>query len=785
LGLENEVAIPVEGDHRSMCRFSSPEERRFRPVIAQLGKMVKAALAHSSNRVQALMDSLKTVDYVAHRARNPAAVEGTCRWVLNHPQYKDWLQSPEASFLWISGDPGSGKSVLASFLVDALAEMRRTSNLNFAYFFFKSDNLEQSSAANALQALLHQLLIHQPDLASEAVSRLPGEALDHVSQLWDAIVSLTSLETTRTTICILDAVDECAVDLQKDLLRCISSFLVRRTALKPSADGLAGSDAGTNPPASKLKIIVTSRPDNHIKVAFEKKSRAKDLPPGASAVKSAMIRLRAEDEADNIGNDVTRVIESQIEGLIEDGLPGELMETVQRELIARADRTFLWVSLVLNLLQEKVEAGASKRELDAVLKTRDIYSIYSQLLESKPNHKRARKLLSIILAAARALTLDEISVALAVVPANDILRQRREKIPLEAGTLTLDEVEDDMPRPFENHIKSLCGHFVRIIRNKVYLVHETAREFLLATSGKGCPHPSPPSVHHARATGFGTSIARSPSSQASTLIASAEPFQHSFTLLEARALLLEICVTYLYCLAKGARGSKAAGYTTPLTRPFLRYVASSWAVHFHQVSRKLRPQDAWYFQNLCHPLFPGFHLWVEEYWRPDPPRHPEVVPGRTDEIQDYYVDHFGIELYSAALTSAPHQSGQHQGDEGKDSSEGSDGSDEGSGENVWFSDTEGHSEDGGLPEYSKAMPRQISSPSSSHLYPTQDYDAALQMNHRGQLKLSTLPGSANPTSLGNHHFPLRVDPNGMVTLDYPHIGGIGSNDARGSRRPKE
>ena len=770
MGIDGEIVIPVEGDHRSMCRFSNVNEKRFQPVASRLRNMAGDTLSETSDLVRSIMDSLDKVDYRAHRARNPPAVEGTCRWVLDHPKFQDWLRSPEAAFLWISGDPGSGKSVLASFLIDTLSEMRKTTDMNVCYFFFKSDNLEQSSAVNALQAILHQLFVQQGGLASSGVHLLQGKALENMSHLWQALLFLTRLDATKTTICIIDAVDECAPKSRKDLLSRISSFLVAGAPTTTGhADNSTASDK-TPPLPSKLKIIVTSRPDNQIKVAFEKKPRLKDLPHGSRTVNSTLIRLRAEDETDNIGNDVTTVIEYKIEDLVESGLPREFLKVAQHELIARADRTFLWVSLVLNLLEEKVEAGASRRELYEVLKTRDIYSIYGQLLECRSHSQRSRKLLNIILAAARALTLEEISVALAVCPANDILRQTRARQPLKPGTLTLDEVEADIFEPFENHIKSLCGHFVRIARNKVYLAHETAREFLLATSGDA-------GMRLRAQPGYRPLVSESdhfkdgtPSLQEQALVPSKEAFQHSFTLLEARALLLEICVTYLYCLAR-AGNQEAGSHKTLLTKPFLPYVAKSWFVHFHQISHQLQDENIRYFQNLCHPLFPGFRAWIDEYYRPKHPPHPEIAPWLVDEIQDYYVDLFNIELFSTALTT--HTRVEDEGiDDGGESEES-----EGKNSRVPGEDGYGDGTDH-MEQSVRVAPRPV--PSSSHAYqpdvpsplPPPRFIPSTNQNlfapsHGPNLHI---PLSSNPSTLRHHNFPLRVNSSGMVSLDYPDNG---------------
>jgi len=105
---------------------------------------------------------LKTSTYEQFKNINPDRVEQTCLWVLSHPMYQHWRDSATDGLLWISADPGCGKSVLSKSLVDE--ELRSgTIGSTVCYFFFK-DNDEQNSLATALCALLHQLFQHQPHL---------------------------------------------------------------------------------------------------------------------------------------------------------------------------------------------------------------------------------------------------------------------------------------------------------------------------------------------------------------------------------------------------------------------------------------------------------------------------------------------------------------------------------------------------------------------------------------------------------------------------------------------
>jgi hypothetical protein len=88
-----------------------------------------------------------------------------------------------------------------------------------------------------------------------------------------------------------------------------------------------------------------------------------------------------------------------------------------KKLVEGADGTFLWTTMVLQLLNDALADGASLRQLRKLLKSHDIYDIYNHMLEKNSdgeNKTEARKLLQIILTAARPLSLDEINIAMAI-----------------------------------------------------------------------------------------------------------------------------------------------------------------------------------------------------------------------------------------------------------------------------------------------------------------------------------------------------------------------------------
>jgi hypothetical protein len=238
--------------------------------------------------------------------------------------------------------------------------------------------------------------------------------------------------------------------------------------------------------------------------------------------------------------------------------------------------------MVIELLKDAAERGASKRDMAMILESRDIDDIYRQLLTSSANWGEARKLLQLVMAAKRPLTLDEINVALA----------------LHAGPHidSFDALTLDLKHPIENYLKSLCGHFVRIIRNHIYLVHQTAREFLMRSSyGTTTSDPNVQPLH--------------------------VPWHESISLTQSHILMLSTCVRYLrlFTLPESERvrvmfraGVERSEREATEVGTFLEYAARYWPTHFDESGDA--PKDLWRACGLiCNPNAPGFAIWFGSY----------------------------------------------------------------------------------------------------------------------------------------------------------------------------
>ncbi|KAG9964220.1 purine and uridine phosphorylase, partial [Aureobasidium melanogenum] len=213
------------------------------------------ALRYQSEEHRKCHQVFKTSTYEHFKNINPDRVKETCQWALIHPQYQRWNESDTNDLLWISADPGCGKSVLSKSLVDEKL-MSDTAGSTICYFFFK-DNDEQNSLATGLCALLHQLFQHQPHLRQHAVPAWHNDGSklqQETDKLWRILLAATSAAAAHNTICVLDALDECKEADRSNLIAKLARFH-------------NNAAVSQHPRQSWLKFIVTSRPYDALRAA--------------------------------------------------------------------------------------------------------------------------------------------------------------------------------------------------------------------------------------------------------------------------------------------------------------------------------------------------------------------------------------------------------------------------------------------------------------------------------------------------------------------------------------
>ena len=134
---------------------------------------------------------------------------GSCDWILTTPQIRRCVILGDSFTLSIQDRPGTGKSVLSSFLIDHLKEQNQACVL---YFFCKASDIERRDPTYVHRTLLAQLLQYDHSLHAyiepfyNTSGRVTADSFVDVSA---CILLAVSRTLHRQIFIVVDALDEC------------------------------------------------------------------------------------------------------------------------------------------------------------------------------------------------------------------------------------------------------------------------------------------------------------------------------------------------------------------------------------------------------------------------------------------------------------------------------------------------------------------------------------------------------------------------------------------------
>ena len=361
-------------------------------------------------------------------------------WIVDLPEFAEWLQGSDTNNLWLSATTGFGKSVLASFLTDQLGQ----NGSQVVYFFCNFDIAGLQTADHILKTILYQLSNNSP-----AVRFTLTQIWEKARSISDGTASLKYIVETLlspaldvsggTTYFILDALNECPPSSLSDI------FSLLRYVGK----------------INSLRIIVTSQ-------------RTEEIASSLSSWKS--IELQA--------NFAETTIESYVD---------LHLTTTLRSWFSKADKDpikffsdtqtghrgmFIWVKVMLEYLRDAYDFKKFQQLLSDVPDT--ITKLYQGgLLRLASSHSQSqnewiREMFSWIALPQQDLSIPELKTGMISTA--------------HARTKAQDETEDvDIER-----ILASCSAFVRVYtdpttkQRMVSVIHNTFTSFL--TSRKDCPN---------------------------------------------------------------------------------------------------------------------------------------------------------------------------------------------------------------------------------------------------------------------------------------------------------
>jgi ankyrin repeat protein len=407
-----------------------------KPVQISLSNSL--ALSEAEKSCMILLNSSYLADY---KAELPRPVQGTCSWILSHPQYLSWITTEETKLLWVTGGPGCGKTMLSAYLTEHLTSGHKTPFRSQVFFFFCDDKITaQRDATAILRSILYQILHQNRRLIKHVRYRyeIDGPSLaNSFPALWELFLKIVADSALGPVGIIVDAIDECEERTRRNFLNAVIQLVQESQELKRR-------------PQNYLKILVTSR--HSLGNAYNYNGFLEG-------------RLPIEQNESRISEDVKLVIRSKVgEIATKFRCSDEMKGYLEQILYSKSDQTFLWLDMVLQCLEDSLLA--SKKDFERIINTfpRNLEATYGRFLDRIPSGSRdhAMKILRLLVGKSRHLSLTEMNIAFTI----------------DHDHRNVANVREDCQPSIARTLQGIAGPFVRIQNSKVSLIHQSAKEFL-------------------------------------------------------------------------------------------------------------------------------------------------------------------------------------------------------------------------------------------------------------------------------------------------------------------
>jgi hypothetical protein len=391
---------------------------------------------------QSLLDSLRFEQIDARQMTIKTAHAKTCRWLLKNEQYLNWLDTTKLDghhgFLWIKGNAGTGKSTLMKF---ALGNARKTMKDHIVLSFFfnaRGEDIEKS-ITGTYRSLLLQLLERLPTLLQSVFDSLSfftsKFTADHQ---WNVESLRTLLEQAilglgdSSVVCFIDALDECEEEQVRDMIQ----FFERIGDLAVSR-------------GIRFQVCFSSRHYPHITIRHG-------------------LELVLEGQEGH-SQDITNYVETELKiGKT------KIAQRVRAELQEKASGIFMWVVLVVGILNKESDRGkivTLQQKLQEI--PSDLHELFRDIL-TRDSHDKDELVLCIqwVLFAKQPLRPEQLYHAIYA--------------GTNPGAVTEWDPEDITKKVIKLFILSSSKGLAEVTVSKepkAQFIHESVRDFLLKENG--------------------------------------------------------------------------------------------------------------------------------------------------------------------------------------------------------------------------------------------------------------------------------------------------------------
>ncbi|OCT55076.1 Pfs, NB-ARC and Ankyrin domain protein [Cladophialophora carrionii] len=396
--------------------------------------------AHEQGKYQRLLRSL-TFERMDSRLLNITnALPQTCRWIFDEEKFKTWITRNEVEdnhgFLWIKGKPGSGKSTI---MKEALKMVKREQprDIIISYFFnARAPGILEKSSVGMYRTLVHQILQARPQsrgLFSQmfAMKDREGSVDDWTpTELQGFLTDVVESLGDRTLDVFIDALDEGDENDVRQLVAFLEELSHRAVACSTS-----------------LRICLSSRHYPHISIR-------KGLH---------LVMERQDGQRD----DIDRYVRLRLNGDESHGT-----NRLREQVCQKSSRVFLWVVLVIPMLNELYDRGlvaAMEARLKELPDTLD--ALFAEILaRNAEGIDSSVLLLQWVLFSMRPLSPVELYHG---------IQSGLASSPIEGATSMTKETMD-------RYLLNCSRGLIEVTRTEppvVQFVHEAVRDFLIGANG--------------------------------------------------------------------------------------------------------------------------------------------------------------------------------------------------------------------------------------------------------------------------------------------------------------
>ncbi|KAF8248643.1 hypothetical protein K440DRAFT_642062 [Wilcoxina mikolae CBS 423.85] len=343
----------------------------------------------------------------------------TGRWLVESPEFEDWIDAKQSSMLWCYGNLliSLHRSIVLEEISTKYA-LESGVGLAFVYFNYKKQDVQNPS--KILSTIMKQLARQKrvlPDQLKQFYQKYYRDADFPSDEKLEAQLS-ELMKTFEQVYLVMDAMDE----------------LEDRKTFLPMITRLA-QDFGSS---INLKIFVTSR-------------REKDIETHFNRCKVPTIQI----EAAKVDADIAAFVHDQLErcdeNFTEFPIDQSLKEEIKYALTSKSNGMFLWVKFQLDYIYGQPSISDVRTALSSLPNTMSetYIRILSKIDRQIPARKKiAQHALMWVVGAARPLTAEELVLAVSIKPGcrstKDLEKYRIETVIQACENLLT--VEDDIVR---------------------------------------------------------------------------------------------------------------------------------------------------------------------------------------------------------------------------------------------------------------------------------------------------------------------------------------------------